>query len=370
MLNLLITGASGVLGRQVLADLAACHHKITVISRDPKRNQWPQGITVLKTDLCDSESLTNVLKGRSFDQVIHMAACVRWNQPEHIALEQNVRATKNLLKCFQYGINKPHFIYVSTAFVDKISCDLSPGPGSPGHGATSFNNTYEMSKYMAEQEVSGSSLPWSILRPSIIIGHSKSGVITGFNGMYQLLKIYLSGRLPFIIGEADSRLDLCPVDEVSKALKTLLLKRDFRNRISYASSAEHAIRLSRLIDMVQKTIASRQISYGLPAMKPVPLISNEHYSRFYKPMAMKVLSGKQKHYLDLSGYFLPYLCIKGVRQLDETQNLIDPESAGHSLQACLNFWCDSHDHLFFKHYSKSSVEPTGNRFYASALQGR
>ena len=87
-------------------------------------------------------------------------------------------------------------------------------------------------------------------------------------------------------------------------------------------------------------------------------------------MAMKVLSGKQKHYLDLSGYFLPYLCIKGVRQLDETQNLIDPESAGHSLQACLNFWCDSHAHLFFKQYSKASVVSAGNRFYASALQGR
>ena len=218
MLNLLITGASGVLGRQVLADLAACHHKITVVSRDPRRYEWPQGITVLKADLCDSEGLVNALRGRSFDQVIHMAACVRWNQPEHIALEQNVRATKNLLRCFQYGIKKPHFIYVSTAFVDKISRDQSPGSVPFDHGAKNFNNTYEMSKYMAEQEVSGSSLPWSILRPSIIIGHSKSGAITGFNGMYQLLKIYLSGRLPFIIGEAESRLDLCPVDEVSKRL--------------------------------------------------------------------------------------------------------------------------------------------------------
>lgn len=370
-MNILITGASGILGSQVLDDITKDQYKITVISRAPWRYKFSSDIEVIEGDLCQPERLFAQLQGKQFDQIIHMAACVKWNQSPEFAMNQNVNATKNLLSYFQHQARKPHFIYVSTAFVDQIARqhqNLTDSADNISDDAN-FNNTYELSKYQAEQEVSASSLPWTILRPSIIIGHSKNGAISGFNGMYQLLKIYLSGKLPFMIGNKNSRLDLCPVDEVSAALKLILSTKLPKETVYYASSGQHAVDLGSLMTMAHKAIEQRQLSFGIAPMKPIPLISNEHYQRFFKPMAKKVLSGKQQHYLDLVGYFLPYLCIQGVRNLDANQNLTDPKSSRRSLQNCLNFWCDQNAHLFLKHFSKSPVETIGNQKIVGSFPG-
>lgn len=60
---ILITGATGTVGRLVLEQLAATDHKLRVLSRDPDRVQWPAGVSVFAGDLADPASLVEVLDG-------------------------------------------------------------------------------------------------------------------------------------------------------------------------------------------------------------------------------------------------------------------------------------------------------------------
>ncbi|MEO7991205.1 MAG: SDR family oxidoreductase [Chryseolinea sp.] len=92
------------------------------------------------------------------------------------------------------------------------------------------NNTYERSK------VAGESLVWAeksfctrIFRPSIVIGHSQTGVAINFSGLYSLLRLmvsfkgmmnrvqqgYLSREAVTMCIDPDARVNVIPVDMVA-----------------------------------------------------------------------------------------------------------------------------------------------------------
>ena len=99
-------------------------------------------------------------------------------------------------------------IYVSTAFVH------------PRDGHT-FNQ-YELSKRAAEVLIRQSEVPTTIVRPSIIIGDSRSGVSCKQQGIHRVIRLLLHDLLPAVPGAATSKLDLIPQDQVAEAIIGLL----------------------------------------------------------------------------------------------------------------------------------------------------
>jgi nucleoside-diphosphate-sugar epimerase len=87
-----------------------------------------------------------------------------------------------------------------------------------------FRNTYEQTKAEAEALVRSrmGSLPCVILRPSIIVGDSQTGVTSSFKMMYWPLKIYARRLWRTVPGFSDAVLDIVPVDYVAKAVVQLL----------------------------------------------------------------------------------------------------------------------------------------------------
>ena len=81
----------------------------------------------------------------------------------------------------------------------------------------SYRNTYEQTKAEAEALVRSrlGSLPGVILRPSIIVGDSRTGVTSSFKMMYWPLKIYARGLWRTVPGYPDAVLDIVPVDFVA-----------------------------------------------------------------------------------------------------------------------------------------------------------
>ena len=84
----------------------------------------------------------------------------------------------------------------------------------------SYRNTYEQTKAEAEALVRSrlGSLPGVILRPSIIVGDSQTGVTSSFKMMYWPLKIYARGLWRTVPGYPDAVLDIVPVDFVASAV--------------------------------------------------------------------------------------------------------------------------------------------------------
>jgi len=154
-------------------------------------------------------------------RVIHSAATVRFDHTLDEARRINVEGTRRVLD-FAAGARPLRSVaYVGTAYVAGERSDLvRESELSVGQG---YRNTYEQTKAEAEALVRlrFESLPGVILRPSIIVGDSQTGVTSSFKMMYWPLKIYARGLWRTVPGYPDAVLDIVPVDYVSASVARL-----------------------------------------------------------------------------------------------------------------------------------------------------
>jgi nucleoside-diphosphate-sugar epimerase len=113
------------------------------------------------------------------------------------------------------------FAYVGTAYVAGERADLVRE--SELAIGQSYRNTYEQTKAEAEALVRSrlGSMPGVILRPSIIVGDSRTGATSSFKMMYWPLKIYARRLWRTVPGYPDAVLDIVPVDFVASAVARL-----------------------------------------------------------------------------------------------------------------------------------------------------
>ena len=128
-------------------------------------------------------------------EVWHLAASTSFDDRELAAIyEGNVVGTENML-AMAAGLPKlGRFVHVSTAYV----AGTNPGPIAEDDmpARTKFRNSYEATKWGAEQAVRQSGLPFVIFRPSIIMGDSRTFDPQGERRMIYgyMLGIYYSVR--------------------------------------------------------------------------------------------------------------------------------------------------------------------------------
>ncbi|MGH2856592.1 MAG: SDR family oxidoreductase [Solirubrobacteraceae bacterium] len=155
--------------------------------------------------------------------IVHSAASVAFTLPIAEAREINVEGTRRMLELAQLtqergGIDC--FGHVSTAYVAGTHV---------GHFAErqcnvgqSFHNSYERSKFEAEQLVrSHASLPTKIMRPSIVVGDRNNGWTAAFNVLYWPLRALSRGLFAAIPGSTSAPLDVVSIDYVADAVHAL-----------------------------------------------------------------------------------------------------------------------------------------------------
>ncbi len=142
-------------------------------------------IDVIEGDVSDPVHLAMSPKLDGVDQVFHCAADVNLGvDAEGKTFHVNYNGTKVLLAIAK-ELKVKAFHYVSTAYVagktkGKVMEEASP--------ATAWNNSYEHSKYESEKLVRSSGLPFTIYRPSIIVGRSSDGKIRKPLAFYFILE--------------------------------------------------------------------------------------------------------------------------------------------------------------------------------------
>ena len=124
--------------------------------------------------------------------IVHCAASVSFDLPLGEARAINLEGTRRMLEfagLVRESGGLERYGHVSTAYVAGThagrfaECDLDVGQG--------FRNSYEQSKFEAEQLVrSQDGLPFTILRPSIVVGDRRSGWTSAFNVLYWPLRAF------------------------------------------------------------------------------------------------------------------------------------------------------------------------------------
>ena len=189
-MSILLTGASGEIGTPLIAKLAEQDHELHVVSRrerpeDRRPVQW------IRADIRDPESLARACRCEP-EVVVHMAAVTHSaSAATYDAI--NVQGTANLVEALS-NVSLSRFVHLSTRAIGALG------------------GAYAASKERAESVVTGSDLPWTILRPAEVYG---SG---GGDPILSLASDLRRRRFVPILGDGSYK--LCPVlaDDVVAAL--------------------------------------------------------------------------------------------------------------------------------------------------------
>lgn len=271
--TVLLTGATGFLGKVALFEMMRRREElnlagvvVVVRSRGTRSSadrflkevatspcfesldsNWTDLVRVLDGDLAtpgfgtkpsDQALLANVT------HIIHSAAAVSFTLPGAVAARANITTSLNLLEATRNCSLLQRIVYVSTAYVSPhhegaIPAVLVPLPASADEllatlengtqkdeevlARTGHPNTYTMTKTIAEHMMSErrGNVPLTIVRPSIITASRHQPMpgwidsTTGFGAFVTLIGL---GHLRAVVGRADARLDLIPVDEVARCV--------------------------------------------------------------------------------------------------------------------------------------------------------
>jgi nucleoside-diphosphate-sugar epimerase len=132
----------------------------------------------------------------------------------------NVGGTRRMLELADACDSLSRYGHVSTAYV----AGTHPGRFFEGDLdlGQRFRNSYEQSKFEAEQLVrSHPDLPFTILRPSIIVGDRRSGWTSAFNVLYWPLRAFARGLFEAVPAVETAPVDVVSVDYVADAIYEL-----------------------------------------------------------------------------------------------------------------------------------------------------
>jgi nucleoside-diphosphate-sugar epimerase len=177
--KILLTGASGTVGYEVLKQLYQLREKynITVFGTRSKRSlkslsPFKDGIEIVYGDISNFNDVKNVCANK--DYVIHLAAIIPPLADENpeLAHKVNTIGTENLIRNLEQLSPNAFFLYSSSISVygDRLENPMIKvgDPLIPSEG-----DEYAKTKIKAEEIIRSSKLDWSIFRLTAIMGNHK-----------------------------------------------------------------------------------------------------------------------------------------------------------------------------------------------------
>jgi thioester reductase-like protein len=304
--GVLLTGATGLVGRYLLRDLLLAGRRVVVLARDTPgasarqrvgellalwagqhQRPFPEPV-VLAGDLTEATAGLSPVDvgwlGRQRLSVLHAAACVHFRTtPDGEPARTNLEGTRRLAGlCARAGIGDFH--HISTAFV----CGDRQGLVLEGafDGSQSFHNSYERSKWQAEELLRHAGLRVTFYRPSVVVGDSRTGYTCSYHGVYRFLDLAdrLAGpagparrldlRLPFT-GEEPR--NLVPVDWVARAVVRIVTAPRLHGRAYHLTTdTPTPVRLIR--DVGEQVLGIHGVRWAGPAGPADPTALEEAFA--------------------------------------------------------------------------------------------
>ncbi len=254
----LVTGGSGLLGKELITQLLAQGKSVTAIyNKTPLSDFHNNHIKQVQCNILDVVGLEEVMQ--NMEQVYHCAAIVSLGPRMRKELFKiNVEGTANVVNAaLDAGVKK--MIYVSSvAALGRIRENEFVNETMYWSKETS-NSAYGQSKYLGEMEVwrgIGEGLNAVIVNPSIILGAGnwESGSSRIFKNVYEEFPWYTDGISGFV-----------DVRDVANAM-ILLMESDIISERFIVSAAN--ISYQEIFNLIAKSFGKRQ-----PHKKVTPLIA-------------------------------------------------------------------------------------------------
>jgi len=289
--RILVTGATGLVGRAVVGRLLAADARTHVIAlaRDPRRvdqlaavDSWRDRVSALAGDVTrpglglDGDVRTRL--ARDVAAVIHCAAETDFARPLAEARAVNTEGTRNLLELFSaHAPRAPRFAYVSTAFVaGRMTGDVA----ERAHESTGgWVNGYEQSKWEAEALVRAHAADWVVLRPSTIVSDA-DGTVRQVNAVHRALRVYHAGLAAMLPWAPGSSLEVVPGDWVADAIARLALVPEHAGRTFHLCAGAGALPIEEMLERTWDAWASADPAWRARSIARPALADLETWSLF------------------------------------------------------------------------------------------
>lgn len=211
-MRVLVTGASGMLGRAVAQAITGRGHTVTVMQRRPSGLDCDE----ILGDITDQRTVRSAVVGH--EAVVHLAARVsptgRWREFSDV----NVEGTRNLLDASRRA-GVARFVQVSTPAVASSGAAHVGEAALPADPATTRSH-YARSKAMAEQLVlacAGGTMAVVAVRPHLVWGPGDEQLVA------RIVDRAAAGRLR-VIGSGAALVDSTYVDNAADAITAALAR--------------------------------------------------------------------------------------------------------------------------------------------------
>jgi NAD(P)-dependent dehydrogenase (short-subunit alcohol dehydrogenase family) len=227
------------------------------------------------------------LKGQ-IDHVYHLAAVYDLAADEESQVQVNIEGTRNVVE-FAKAIDAGHLHHVSSI----AAAGLYEGVFREDmfEEAEGLDHPYFMTKHESEKIVrKESKVPWTVYRPAMVAGDSRTGEMDKIDGPYYFFKLIQRMRQilpPWMpsVGLEGGRVNIVPVDFVVAALDHIShLKTDLNKKcyhlvdpqgyrvgdvLDIFSKAAHAPKMNLFINAALLGFIPKSVKKGLMALAPV-----------------------------------------------------------------------------------------------------
>lgn len=322
-MRVLVTGATGIVGSEVLRKLRNLDCEVVGVSRSgcavDEVLAWHMG----------AESAPEAVAGRTWDVIVHSAADIRWNLSDEGALAANVESTRAVLPLIGAHTNVVH---VSTAFATGLRGDVRSADRAD------YRNSYEWSKAYAERELDAACPNWTLRPPMLIGSRREHGRIARFHGLYQVLEGYLWGALPVMVANDRGPVELVAVDDVSDlVVDRALAGRPDRKYGIVMGAGENALPGRAVLNVVFDELNAWRREQGVAPVDMPTVISPRRWARFFRPFAEQHLSRSQLAVIHAFDPYLPYWAMD-----DHVHPDHQVEEVESTLRTSIQYWADRH----------------------------
>lgn len=238
MVMILVTGATGLLGRHMVPALLEAGYQVRCMVRDGQKARLApgNGPDYVQADVTDPSSLLEACRGS--ETVIHLVAVIR--EKGAISFDRiNVRGTRQVVDAAEKAGCR-RFIHISALGVRQ----------DPAY-------RYVYSKWLGEQAVRGSRLAWTIFRPSVLYGRG----FGFFDRMAQSLKTFPPPFAP--VPAAPSRFQPMAADDLARCVVLALADPDTAGKTYELGGPEH-LTYGQMLDIWLASTGRRRVKLPVP----------------------------------------------------------------------------------------------------------
>jgi len=211
-MKILITGATGFIGKTLTQKLAEDGHMVHAMYRSEEKAKTIEhrNVRLFKGDITDYSSLESAMG--SCEVVFHMAAYAKvWAKDSATFNRINVQGTVNVLDAaLREGVRKIVFTSSAGVFGPSVNGIVT----EKTERKISYFNEYEIAKALAEEKISeyiNRGLDIVVVNPTRVYG---PGILNESNGITKMIKKYSEGKFRWIPGNGKSIGNYVYVDDV------------------------------------------------------------------------------------------------------------------------------------------------------------